>query len=234
MLKVHRTKDLSIFKRINGNRPVNTRYVEVLKEAFKKQYFDEILIVNEKMEIIDGQHRLEAARALGFSVQYVIKEGFGLKEVQDMNHGRKNWNSDDYLQSYAERGKRDYEILIAFKEKQPFTTNICALLLSTRRGNRARIAGGKFEAGSIALAEKNARILKDFGKFYGGYVRRPFVLAVLSIMRNNNYSHAKMLKKLKYQVSKLVHCSNTEQYVDLLERIYNYKSAKKVSLKYSK
>ena len=62
--QVHSTNEHSVFKIQIGNRPVNNNHVARLIISMKKSYLMSPLIVNEKMEVIDGQHRLSAQKEL--------------------------------------------------------------------------------------------------------------------------------------------------------------------------
>jgi len=58
--------------------------------------------VNEKYEVLDGQHRLEAAKSLGLDIYYFLKNNGSYKDIIDFNQHKKNWKSEDYLKLFAE------------------------------------------------------------------------------------------------------------------------------------
>ena len=64
MSQVRTTVRYDDFHILPGNREINQAHVLELIESFgKANLFDaHPVVVNEKMEVIDGQHRLEAAR----------------------------------------------------------------------------------------------------------------------------------------------------------------------------
>ena len=70
------------------------------------------------------------------------------------------------------------------------------------------------------------------GKYYDGYKWRGFVFALLHLFRHNEFSLNQLLNKLKYQSRKLVDCTTKEQYIALLQEIYNFKQSKKINLLY--
>lgn len=62
--KLYATTQTKHFKLLAENRPVNEIHVQSLMESFSKDaYLFTLIYVNEKLEIIDGQHRFEAAPA---------------------------------------------------------------------------------------------------------------------------------------------------------------------------
>lgn len=64
--EIKRTNNYDMFKRLEGNRFVDPKKVNKLKKSINEVgYISNPIIVNEKMEVIDGQHRLEALKELG-------------------------------------------------------------------------------------------------------------------------------------------------------------------------
>ena len=60
--KVYKTTDLSIFKSIDGNRVPNLQHIKRLAQSINVYGMKcNPILVNEQMEVIDGQHRLAAA-----------------------------------------------------------------------------------------------------------------------------------------------------------------------------
>ena len=56
---------------------------------------------------------------------------------------------------------------------------------------------------------------------------------MLHLINHSNFDFKQLLSKLKYQQARLVDCTNKDQYLSLLQDIYNYKSTKKVNLIYN-
>lgn len=72
--EMFRTTDYEGFKRVIGNRRVmEERVTKILASIDKIGYIPIPLIVNEKMEVIDGQGRLEACKRRGLPVNFIIK-----------------------------------------------------------------------------------------------------------------------------------------------------------------
>ena len=66
------------------------------------------IIVNERFEIIDGQHRFNAIKALNLPVNFIVVEGYGLREVQLLNTNMSNWKKIDYLNAFCDLGYPEY------------------------------------------------------------------------------------------------------------------------------
>lgn len=92
------TMDYSKFKKLKGNRNVDPVRVQRIIQSIKKVgYITSPLIVNEDLEVIDGQGRLEALRILGLPVEYIVHENIGIDECISMNINQINWVDRDYI-----------------------------------------------------------------------------------------------------------------------------------------
>ncbi len=116
---VQSTIEYEEIKRVNGNRATNLAHIETLKISMSEKQLVVPAILNEKMQIIDGQHRFDACIALDIPFYYIVIEGYGLADVQRMNTNMKNWTMDDFLQTYIElykNGSTEYMGYIRFKD----------------------------------------------------------------------------------------------------------------------
>ena len=115
---VYVTKDYSIFKRLVGNRDIpESRISKILESIQTIGWVHNPIIVNEKMEVIDGQGRLTALQRLKMPVEYIIAEGDGNKECIYMNMNMVNWKLPDFIKSYAEQGNENYQRLLSLMER---------------------------------------------------------------------------------------------------------------------
>lgn len=119
--KVYMTKDYNIFKRLVGNRDIPESRISKIVESIQTiGWVHNPIIVNEKMEVIDGQGRLTALQRLEMPVEYVIAEGAGNKECIYMNMNMANWKLPDFIKSYAEQGNVNYQRLLTLMEKYAY------------------------------------------------------------------------------------------------------------------
>lgn len=234
---VYITTNYEQFKLMDNNRDINLLHVRRLVESFQEQHLVCPVIVNERMEIIDGQHRLEASKETGMPVYYIMVPGYGIREVQRLNANQKNWTKQDFLDRYCKQGLKPY---IEFKEFMThfpeLTFQACERILTgLNTGSRQGQIGdhkrvpmhdfqeGKLHIPSLGLSYKNARKLMEFKEFYDGFSRGTFVSAVLPLFKSKQYDHKEMIYKLGVAPIKITHCQNVEQYRMLLQKIYNWK-----------
>lgn len=223
--QVLRTSEYNLFKRIAGNRAINTAHVGRLKESMKKEDLMIPIIVNSKKEVIDGQHRLQARRELGLPVYYIVIANLGIAQTQMANADNKNWGSNDFVGTYIELNYAHYKKYAEFKKKYEFAHQVSLLLLegiqSNSRTNEFRTGG--FVVKNYELACDWAEKIYQVEPFYDGFKRRSFVTALVHLFQNEKYNHDEFIQKLEYQSSKLVHCTTLSQYIKIIEDIYNYK-----------
>ena len=115
---VYVTKDYSIFKRLVGNRDIPESRISKIVESIQTiGWVHNPIIVNEKMEVIDGQGRLTALQRLKMPIEYIIAEGAGNKECIYMNMNMVNWKLSDFIKSYAEQGNENYQRLLSLMQR---------------------------------------------------------------------------------------------------------------------
>jgi hypothetical protein len=116
-LQIHSTGDLSVFKILDGNRNINLGNVDRLVKSIEENGFLQMpIIVNENYEVIDGQHRLMAAKKLNSIIYYHKVNNYDLKTAITLNRNQSNWSIADYIRSYCDLQYKDYIRLQEFYE----------------------------------------------------------------------------------------------------------------------
>jgi hypothetical protein len=243
---IYETRNYSQFKIMSDNREINLLHVQRLINSFNDLHLVSPIIVNEKLEVIDGQHRLQASKETGKPVYYIILRGYGIKEVQVLNTNQKNWTKMDYLETYASEGVKPYLQFKQFMADFPdFKIQAAERILSGLGASKSTNIDGKnvymkyFEEGNFSIPDIKksysiARKMMDFKPFYKNFARGTFVSALLPLFSSKVYDHKEMLHKLGSCPIRLRDCDKIETYRLLLEEIYNYKRQKenKVSFRY--
>ena len=220
------TNDYGLFLRLEGNRNINKTNLKHIKKSMMKQQLISPIIINEKMEIIDGQHRFIAQKELDLPVYYIIQNGYGKKETQIFNSCSKDWNIDDHMQSYCNSRVIEYIKYRDFFQKWKFSHNECMNMLNGTihdRGLQEIFKFGTFKIKTLKKAETSAERITMMEKYYDGWKRRSFVQAMLICFENKRFNFIHFCKKLRYQSSKLVDCVSYNDYLKIIEEIYNYK-----------
>ena len=74
------------------------------------------ILVNSKMEVLDGQHRLLAAKEIGVPIFYEVEKDMDIKSIISLQT-QKAWTTTDYINAYAKNGYEDYIKLSDFCKK---------------------------------------------------------------------------------------------------------------------
>ena len=223
------TTNHQIFHYIPGNRPISKSHVQDIITSFEdRPGLVELrpILVNERMEIIDGQHRLQALEFLEAPVPYIVAPGLTLRDAQVMNALQRPWLMQDYLQSYALSGIKSYKLLLELQEQ--FDVGLGSLILYT--GSRdikgrdvKKFRLGKFEMKEDMLViQDRLQNLRDFGETFPWWNTMQFARALLRIMKSQGgaYDHARLLKG--YRAMEPHRKSQRIDYVLDLERAYNF------------
>lgn len=235
--QVHTTTDYFLFKSIDGNRNKNLVHINRLKKSMSERYLFTVIIVNEKYEIIDGQHRFDCIVELKLPLNYIICKGYGLNEVHILNQNSKTWNADDYLTGYCNLGYKEYLKYAEFKEKYSLGHHETMALLSQSgtaggKGNTEDFYSGRFKVANYDYACSTIEKVFMVEPYYAGFKRRTFIYTMIALFKNPNFSFTEFLQKLKLQPTAMQDCTSNGSYITLIEEIYNYRRRDKVNLRY--
>ena len=226
------TEDLDRFELMRGNRPPNPQHVEHLAKNIEKfGMLCNPILVNEDMQVIDGQHRLLAAKKIGVSIYYIIVKGYNLEQVKALNLKQKNWSQIDFLNSYADMGIESYIYLRQFMERHIYFDIRTALtLVGAEYIKSNHFKQGNIKIGDTHTAEIYAEYLKTLKQYHR--LNRKFCIVMIQMFKKENFVFSEFLSKLKLQPTSLVECATGEQYRQLIEHIYNYRRRNKVNLRF--
>jgi hypothetical protein len=163
------TTNYDLFKTIIGNRDIYEPHLQRLIASINQNNMLEQnpIIVNEEMRVIDGQHRLLAAKALGVPIYYTIKPHANLAEVQMLNATSKTWSTYDYMNSYITKGVKSYIELKEFADEYRISVPIAMRILADtfeEHNLMANFRAGKFEIVDRQKAENLASLVSEVRK----------------------------------------------------------------------
>lgn len=237
MTRIQSTTDYDKFNFIVSNREQYRKHIERIKQGFE-EYGNltkvQPILVNEKFDIIDGQHRFIACKELGEPIYYTMTPGLGVAEARSMNILHKSWLPLDYARSYALQGDTNYQKFIQLMEDYgfSFTTTLKYAEGSEIKGMNSRFRKGEF----VLTDEKGARERLD--KLAGAGLFVPFVTnekfgsAFLRAINVENYDHKRMLKKLELHQHLLEPKGSVQDSLRMLEEIYNYQMSETNRLRF--
>ena len=219
------TTDYSLFNYVDANRSVNENHVSKLADAIRKENLLHLnpIIINNKREVIDGQHRLAAAMRLGVAVYYLVDYNITEDSIATLNTNKSNWKPIDYIAYYAKKGNVHYQTLLDFINNRPAIgcSTAINLLSSFQMSLTNMLKNGTYVVDRFAEAVALLDVAKDI--VFEQQFDRSFLSALQQCMDSGEYVHETFLEKLKQQPGKLTRMANKDQYVELMEKIYNYR-----------
>ena len=234
--KIHSTTDYSKFKYIKGNRDLVEAHVKKLSDQIAKKDFQIPIIVNEKMEVCEGQHRLEAYKSLGMPITYMVKEGLVIQDIRKMNSTARAWTMQEFLDSHVTLGNKDYEVLKWFHEKYEFSISDSISMLNGKGWHSsedlADFKDGNFKVTDLEWAKDTADKIQQIGEYFPYYKKRSFVGAIISALKDSTFVWKVFLSRLESHSSKLKNQGSRNDFILNIERLYNHNTSagKKIRL----
>ncbi len=234
-IKIENTINYGKFKTIRGNRDINEKYLSKLSKAIQENNLlpQNPIIVNDRMQVLDGQHRLRVAELLALPIYYTVVTTGSLREVQMLNTNVRSWTTMNFLNSYIAVGKPDYIELKEFSDKSGLSVPNAMALLSggisysgfsdkTRLGS---FRGGDFKITSREMAEKFSHRLKDILPYLESGVEgdREFLKALEKTYKAG-ILHEYLMEKFKLSRSKIHPERTFRGYIRQIEDIISWKS----------
>lgn len=228
--QVKSTMDYDQFHFLSNNREPNRGHVEALKKAFE-EYGNltqtQPVLVNERMQIIDGQHRFLACQEIGAPIFYSMVPGLGIQEARKMNILHRGWNTDDYAKSYADGGNLHYQKYLELKEEYGYSHSVMLQFSVSRRDKRgifAEFREGDFEIQDEEAVRNRLDMLKAVESIVGQSLAsdKVFATAFLKLSVVDGFKLDRMLKKLIERRDFMRRFTSQEDAMRQLEEAYNH------------
>jgi hypothetical protein len=236
---MEKTLDYSIFKQRYDNRPLHIPHVESLKESLRQKNMLVVnpIIVNEDFEVIDGQHRLQAAKELGLEVYYIIIRNYSPKDIQLLNTTR-GWLLYDYFDFYCKNQYPQYLALKSFIEKHNLTLSVA--LKITRGKNQKNynmFKNGKYvfndtkSENLLNLINESIDIVEPLVERKSFLKNRSLWTAMIQVFSHPEFDEEKWMHNLRKNASLFQQKANQLEYLYLILHIYNWRNQNKINFK---
>lgn len=228
-IQVFKTKDYDQFKKLQGNRNINKSQVEGLIDSINKVGYQPVpILVNEKGEIIDGQHRLEAAKHLGIHIYYVVQYGAGAEEVMQLNLRRGNWTVYDFISFYSANGNENYVKLNEYAEQ--FTDigiiDVAMCLSDAKSRNIQRpLRNGQYQIIETEETVECLHFISDcihsLSLIQGG--EQQYVPILVGLYKMNLIDEERMKLAINQYAETMASAYNANDALKELQKVYNYR-----------
>jgi hypothetical protein len=245
---IKETKNYEMFKIHSSNRKINPMNLKKIISSIQAKNMLEYrpLLIDAKNYIIDGQHRLEAAKSLGLSVFYQVEENAQTEDMFLLNANMRKWYPEDYLHYYCGEGNPDYIQFREFMKKNSLSISVALRLLlkfSKKQDNRAlsEFNSGNFKFVDPAKKHEAEEVLTKSQEVvrylaiklpvpHSWFTSGKFMTALMDFFIIYPVDFDEFMKKLPYKMDIMHPCGKREQYVRLFVEIYNYKNRDKLVL----
>lgn len=228
---VNQTSDYSIFKKMDGNREEDPKKVSRIKNSMLEHgnlTAEFPIVVNEHMEIVDGQHRLAVTKELGWPIGWHMQEGLTLETVRGINSAGSNWSWKDIMHSYTKKGtpeqKDNYTKFLTLYKEFGFSYSVMRLFtigMRKKTDHIKRILQGELVIPNYDSAHNRLTMLSDIVGLVGQKDSH-LCQSVYMVINNPEYNHLRMTNKLKTYDKDIRRMATVGDYTRLLEDIYNW------------
>ena len=232
---IHTTTEYELFNFNEFNREVDQSHVRRLVKDMKDAGLRIPIIVDQNMEVIDGQHRLTACRELGIAVQYIIQDSTTIEDIVRMNNLSKGWSIKDKCLTYAKMGNANYQRLLEFyqvcqhhnKSYSMVTASRfvqgSAATYNNRDGGKMNLGAGTWEfKGTVEEAMARLEAIEKF-RDYTWYTNGNFITAFLRCLREvEKFDPNRLLKQAKKHPGQFVFAGTTDEFLRVFENTYNH------------
>lgn len=240
------TTNYACFVYNEEQRPVDVKHVRNLMESMATFGFlpskpVQCYLDGKKHVIIDGHHRLIAAKNLGIPVIYVVEAKAHADSMSAVNGLQKSWNLKNYVNQYAKRGIPSYVSLLEYfnlgismmQAARMLTGKAANSGFCTQSSTGRAIRDGSFKIKDTSKIEIIASFLRKHGTDNPAFKTANFISAFELCLRVDDFEPEQLTRKLANNPKTIARTANVDQMLDQLEEVYNYKQQIKTPLAFT-
>jgi len=236
---IKKTKDYDLFTFRDDNREkIDQNHITKLMESIKSRNLLELrpIVVNDKMEVIDGQHRLMAARNLGVDIFYQQEEKLEATDIIKMNIS-KSWGINDYLNFYCHHGYEEYIKLRNFMKKNNINLKVA---MSIALG-QVHVGFNEFRSGDFKFNDESLDVDLDICWDTINYIKKMngqspyttsgrFWKALIKLINHPNFDITKWRNNMQKMISHFTPKARLEDYCAVFQHVYNYRNNQRINI----
>lgn len=236
---IQKTTNYDLFKFRDDNRvKIDQAHIRKLMDSITARNLLELrpIMVNEKLEIIDGQHRLHAAKNLSVEIYYQIQQNLEASDIILMNV-TKTWSMADYLNFHCHNQKDEYIKLKNFMDKH----NIGVRVAYNMSCGNSKVSEESFKHGDFKFSMNEMEKVVEICWETIGYIKKingrsaytqsvKFWGALLKVIKHPEFRHEKWKSNLEKLIYKCGPKNGERDYIIMLQGIYNWKNHTRLDL----
>lgn len=210
--------------------------VASLKRSIQKRNLLHIfpILVNEKMEIFNGQHRYLAAKDLGVPIYYVCEKDLLSHDILTANAARA-WTLDDYLNFFVKNHYPEYMKMKKYMDEHGLKIRAMLAICGCGRA----VLHKSFKEGDFIFDEKECELATEIGSEIVSLVKNGskdgsfiqsmrFWFALLRLINHPEFDREVWKRNLALLSNRLKNRSTTDELTEMLFDIYNYKQRRHI------
>lgn len=230
------TSDYEKFKFLKTNAEIDQRHVKrlIASISIKNMLKLRPILVNTDLEVIDGQHRLLAAKALRVPIFYQIDEEAGDEEMILLNTASRTWTITEYVHHYAQKGNDNFiridRICKLYSVSPSFVIKVCG----TGSSKRAGVKAGTFQFSKEKEVAMKYELEKAFEVMefirsqslsnVGFLKTEKALMGIMQLQKKEGFDNELFMKKLISHIEKVHCCIDANGFLEMFKNIYNWKN----------
>ena len=235
------TMKYDMFKKHENNREINKVNLNRIVKSIQARNLLKLrpILIDKDYRIIDGNHRLEAAKHLNVEVYYQLSEETDKEDIILLNANQRTWRSDDYLNFYINSGIEDYLKFFMLKQELDISTHLLVSMMMglCRSGDHyLDFKIGKFKFPNDQEVEKiraNFKQISELKKFTSQKSLGPktflntsrFDISMHEFLSNQAVDLETFIKKYKMRIDLLRPCATRQQYHEIFKAMYKWNNS---------
>lgn len=235
-IEIEQTEDYSKFDVIMGNRNISKVKIDKIcndiKDGFNMLPYCPIIVSEgeNKLKIIDGQHRFEVSKKTSNPVYYVICNTLTLRQIALLNSRGDKWKVSDFLQCYIKLGIQDYSTLTRVMDKYKISVRVAAdlLMFNQAKANSGDVLqSGEFKCNYLEEVNVLLDLVQSIFHTYKFSMDRYLIAAVQTLQKKGLCDFEKLKTKIAAAPMIMSKQTDPKSYLNNIEAVYNYKNSKR-------
>lgn len=236
-LQIAWTDKLDVFQQHGRQRELAPNHVKKIQDSIAQNGFLTAKPIQcfrdgKFLRVIDGHHRLQAARNLKVGVYYVIVDASENDIIGQINSAVRRWDNNAFINYHAMGGNKHFLKLREYIEKG-LPASVATAALNGQSGSGGsqsqQIAHGTWKVRSTTLADKLVEVMAVLDGIAMAK-STAFLSALAVLLRLPQFDIEWLMQRLLKYPNMLERRSNREQMLDVIEEAYNFNKRDKVNL----
>lgn len=217
------------FNILEQNRNLNRNHINKIKDSITKHGYlaSNPIIVDSKMNIIDGQHRFIACKEMGLPINYeVIDDSENL--IIDLNTTQRKWSINDYIKYYAVKDKNiNYErVLNLIKKYNTSVENI--VLIGLGKSSNGEISNIlkqgrlKFDIDAVLRVDEQFKKISNIVKNTKLKPSGRLIRGLIEISKLARFNWDRLINQSIKYPTVAYNCRTAIEYAVMLKELYNF------------